>query len=138
MLSVTHVFALLPVLSIAVPHISCPELSVVTVIGVGQTAMPEVASAHVKLTVTSVLFQPFAFGIGVAVAVIVGDVLSMLIVAGCAVLGYTICSGADSLLYDEQFTEMLREPISGTKAMFYLMYSGYPGNGITRCRMCVY
>ena len=38
---------------------------------------PEPASVQVYETVTSVLFQPFAFGPGVAVALIVGGVMSV-------------------------------------------------------------
>jgi hypothetical protein len=41
--------------------------------------MSESASEPLKLTVTSPLFQPFAFGAGEADALAVGEVLSMLI-----------------------------------------------------------
>ena len=77
MLSATHVFVLFPALSIAVPHILCPAPSVVTVIGAEHEAMPDVASLHVKLTATSVLFHPSALAEGLASAVITGSVLSM-------------------------------------------------------------
>ena len=43
-------------------------------------ANPERLSAHWKLTVTLVLFQPFVLGAGVRASVIVGGVLSNLIV----------------------------------------------------------
>ena len=42
--------------------------------------MPLPLSEHVKLTVMLLLFQPAALGGGVAVAVMVGGVLSMLTV----------------------------------------------------------
>src|SRR3954451_12866643 len=45
-----------------------------------QLLMPESASAHVRLTVTSPLFQPFAFAAGLRVPSIVGAVLSSLTV----------------------------------------------------------
>jgi len=50
----------------------------VTLIGLGQTAMPDKESEHVKLMVTGVdVLMPFAFGAGETAAVIVGAVLSM-------------------------------------------------------------
>src|SRR5712691_11549866 len=72
MLSVTLAEAILPALSTAVPVTTCPAPSVATVTGPVQLAMPEVASAQVNVTMTLVLFQPFAFGGGLAWAVIVG------------------------------------------------------------------
>src|SRR5690349_15647565 len=44
----------------------------------GHDATPERLSAQVNATLTLVLFHPAAFGTGVAPAVMVGDVLSML------------------------------------------------------------
>ncbi len=57
--------------------------SVESVVGAGRLpeANPETLSAHWKLTVTLVLFQPFAFGPGVRDGVIVGGVLSSSIVS---------------------------------------------------------
>ena len=56
--------------------------SVVTVIGLGQDAIPERLSAHEKEIVTGVVVLiPFAPGVGETVAVIVGGVLSSLTVA---------------------------------------------------------
>ena len=44
--------------------------------GLGQAVAPERPSAQVKLTVPSVLSQPFAFGVGLMEALTVGAVLS--------------------------------------------------------------
>ena len=49
-----------------------------TVTGGGHVAMPDSASAHMKVTVTGVRFQPAAFGSGDTVADIVGADLSTL------------------------------------------------------------
>jgi hypothetical protein len=46
------------------------------VCGVGQVATPDKLSAHVKVTVTGVVFQVLASGPGDVAAVIVGGVLS--------------------------------------------------------------
>jgi len=43
----------------------------------GHVAIPDKASVHVNATATLVLFQPAAFGAGVAVELIVGGVLSI-------------------------------------------------------------
>src|SRR5262249_26828864 len=69
---VTVANAVLPARSTAVPVMTCPEPSVVTTIGAVQLATPDVASSHVKLTVTLVLFQEAALAAGDAVAVMVG------------------------------------------------------------------
>ena len=50
-------------------------------VGVGHDIVPESASLHVKVTVTSVLFHPFAFAAGARVATIEGEDLSMFTVA---------------------------------------------------------
>lgn len=47
----------------------------------GQVATPDRASEHVYVTVTLVLFQPAAFGAGVAVELMVGAVLSIFTVS---------------------------------------------------------
>src|SRR5258706_1937197 len=70
--------AVLPALSAAVAVRSCPRVSVVTCTGAGQDAMPEPVSSQVYATVTSVLFQPPAFGIGDRCVTIVGGVVSRL------------------------------------------------------------
>src|SRR5947208_2833618 len=70
--------AWLPATSTAAPLITCPAPSVVTVTGAGQRATPLVASVHVKVTRTSVLFQPAAFAGGLKTALAAGLVLSML------------------------------------------------------------
>ena len=64
MFSVTPVVAVFPALSLAFPEIVCFAPSVATVWGEGQPATPDVASEHVKVTVTLELFQPFAFAGG--------------------------------------------------------------------------
>ncbi len=53
-----------------------PAPSVVIVTGAGQVRMPLPPSSQMKLTVTSVLFHPAAFGAGVRVALIVGGIVS--------------------------------------------------------------
>src|SRR5688500_12133152 len=52
--------------------------SVETIAGAGHVTTPEMASAHVNVTVTSPLFQPAVFGGGDTTAVIVGRAWSML------------------------------------------------------------
>jgi len=51
------------------------------VVGPGQVSVPDNVSPQVKVIITSVLFHPCPFGTGLAVAVIVGAVLSILTVA---------------------------------------------------------
>src|SRR5437763_6109024 len=68
--------AVLPALSLAVPVTDCAAPSLVRIVGPAQLATAESASAQVKLTVTSLLFQPAAFAAGDAAPVIVGGVLS--------------------------------------------------------------
>ena len=68
MLSVTVIGVLLPARSTAERVTVCPAPSVLTVTEAGQVAMPLPLSSHVKLTVTSVLFHPAAFGAGEVVA----------------------------------------------------------------------
>jgi len=77
MLRIALTVAVFPALSTTDPWILWLAPSVVTVCGDEHVATPDVASEHVKLTVTSALFQPLAFGAGEAVAVIVGGVLSI-------------------------------------------------------------
>src|SRR5438045_358702 len=77
MLTVAGSVALLPALSTAVPGTGWLAPAVATVVGAVQVAMPERASAQVKVTVTSVLFQPAPFAGGVCAWLIVGDVLSI-------------------------------------------------------------
>lgn len=71
--------ALFPATSVAVPETVWLAPLVETVVGLGQVAMPDNESLHVKLTVTGVVFQPFALGAGERLAEIVGSVLSSLI-----------------------------------------------------------
>src|SRR5438445_2018766 len=72
--------ATLPAMSVALPVITCPAPSVVTVTGMLNAATPDSVSTASKLTVTSVLLQPLAFGGGLATTTSVGGVLSILIV----------------------------------------------------------
>lgn len=67
-----------PAKSVHVPDRDWFTLSVETVVGGVHEAMPETASAPVKVTTTSVLFQPLAFGVGDFVALAVGLVKSIL------------------------------------------------------------
>src|SRR6266568_5652313 len=74
---VTLVEAVLLARSTAVPVTTWPAPSAETTTGPVQFAMPEVASEHVKVTVTLVLFQPLPLAGGSARAVIVGRSLSV-------------------------------------------------------------
>jgi len=68
----------LPALSVQVPEADWPAPSAARTAGAVQLAIPESASLPVNVTVTSVLFQPLAFAPGLALALAVGGVLSML------------------------------------------------------------
>src|SRR5205823_1870017 len=74
----TVVVALLSAASTAVPSTGWPAPSVPTVTGSVQVATPERPgwSSHVKVTVTSALFQPPALGDGASACVMDGAVLS--------------------------------------------------------------
>ena len=69
--------AVLPALSTAVPDTICCAPSVLTSTGAGHAAMPDSSSAHVKVTVTSALFQPAVFAGGFAAAEIRGAMTSV-------------------------------------------------------------
>jgi hypothetical protein len=73
----TVALALLPALSVAVPVTDWFAPSIDSVVGALQLATPESASVHVKLTVTSVLFQPAALPAGSASPMIVGGTISI-------------------------------------------------------------
>jgi hypothetical protein len=79
LIPLTVAVAELPALSTAVPLALWFAPSVVSVTGAGQVSIPDPPglSAHEKVTITLLEFQPLAFGAGEAVAVIVGAVLSM-------------------------------------------------------------
>ena len=68
---------MLPARSVAVPVTFWLAPSTGRVTGSEQVATPELSSAHTKLTVTVLLFQPAAVGAGVMLPVIVGGVRSM-------------------------------------------------------------
>src|SRR5437867_3243559 len=68
----------LPALSVHVPLADCPVPSALSVAMDVHEAIPDKVSAPLKVTVTLVLFHPFAFAAGDAVALAVGAVLSML------------------------------------------------------------
>ena len=71
----------LPALSAQVPAADCPAPSLLNVTGVLQLAMPDRVSEPLKLTPTSVLFQPLALAPGVKLPkAIVGGVASRLMV----------------------------------------------------------
>src|SRR5262245_62046862 len=71
-----------PATSIQAPVTDCPAPSEDRAVGAGglPAAKPERLSAHWKLTITFVLFHPFALGGGVREPVMTGGVLSSLIV----------------------------------------------------------
>ena len=73
--TVTDTVAVFPAVSTAVPTTTWPAVSVVTVTGEVQEAIPLVVLEQVKVTVGLDLFQPAAFGAGLTVAVIVGGTL---------------------------------------------------------------
>jgi hypothetical protein len=77
MLTVAGSEAVLPALSLTVPVTGCALPSLPIVCGWVQAATPESASAHVKVTVTSVLFHPSGLAAGDCVCPMVGEVLSM-------------------------------------------------------------
>jgi hypothetical protein len=76
--SVTVAVAVLPALSVTDAETISLAPSAVTVWVGGQEATPEPESKQEKFTVTLVLFQPLAFGVGDVAAITVGGVLSML------------------------------------------------------------
>jgi hypothetical protein len=88
-LTVSVALAVFPALSVAEPLKDSFNPAVVTCTGEGQLAIPESESEQVKLIVAGAVTTPFAFGAGVAVAVMVGAVLSMLtVVEALAVLPF--------------------------------------------------
>src|SRR4030042_1429384 len=68
----------LPALSVAVPVTNWPAPSDETVVFGVTAATPDNTSLAVKLTMTSLLFQPLALAPGVREPLILGFVLSML------------------------------------------------------------
>src|SRR5258708_30855565 len=81
-----------PALSVQVPEAERLVPSALRVTGASQWSIPESVSAPVNVTVTLVLFQPFALGPGEAVAVVVGGVLSILMLFAVADAGFPATS----------------------------------------------
>src|SRR5437667_3571667 len=77
MLTLALTEVVLPAWSIAIPVTFWAAPSVVTVCGIGQLAIPEIASEHEKVRVSVVSFQPLLFGGDAATALIVGAVVSI-------------------------------------------------------------
>ena len=77
--------AVFPALSVAVPMTLWCAPSANNVVEPTQLGIPDTASAHANVTVTSVLFQPLAFASGDCVWLIVGGVLSIFTWIVCAV-----------------------------------------------------
>jgi hypothetical protein len=79
LIPLTVAVAELPATSVQVPLTDCPAPSAERTVGAGglPSAKPERLSVHVKLTVTLVLFQPFAFGAGDRIPAMLGGVLSI-------------------------------------------------------------
>src|SRR5690242_5108264 len=71
------VVADLPAWSVTVPGMVCPLPSALIRTGAGQLTMSEALGTQLKLTVTSALFQPPAFGNGVSRVVMLGAVNSI-------------------------------------------------------------
>src|SRR5205814_9664179 len=88
--------ALLPALSSAVPSTVKAMPSVVLVCGPVQLATPERSSPQVKLTTTSVLFQPLALAAGAWTWLMVGEVRSILT---CALLAASMLPALSTLQY---------------------------------------
>jgi hypothetical protein len=91
-LRVTLVLAEFPAPSVAVPLMDWPTPSVVTVTGGGQTTLADAPPPHVNVTVTWVLFQPAAFGVGSADAAIVSTGVDVAVGVGVLV---TVGVGVD-------------------------------------------
>jgi hypothetical protein len=100
-----------PARSVHVPVTDCPGPSAERVVGAGglPTAKPERLSPHWKLTMTFVLFQPFALGGGVSDAVIVGGVLSSLIVIVLAVSTFPALSVPKNVIVVTPSVLMVKE-----------------------------
>src|SRR5215467_13718581 len=75
--TVTLVVPVFPAWSVTLPEMLCPRPSVVTDTGDWQVTMSDALGVQTKFTVTFELFQPAAFGAGVALPVMVGAVFSM-------------------------------------------------------------
>jgi hypothetical protein len=73
----------LPALSVQVPLAACPAPSLLRTTADVQVPIPDSASLPLKVTVTSVLFQPSVFAAGDGEADAVGAVASRLIVTDC-------------------------------------------------------
>jgi len=73
-LTLAHAVVDSPVLSTALPQNDWFAPSVFTAMGEGQLTKGLEPGVHVKLTVTSVLFQPFEFGAGATTAMMEGAV----------------------------------------------------------------
>jgi len=73
-LTLAHAVVDSPVLSTALPQNDWFAPSVFTAMGEGQLAKGLEPGVHVKVTVTSVLFQPFEFGAGATTAMMEGAV----------------------------------------------------------------
>ena len=79
--SVTAARLLFPALSVAVPLTLWPAPSLLRTVDAGvQLAIPDSASAQLKVTVTGELFQPLEFAAGVRAPAIAGGMLSILMV----------------------------------------------------------
>jgi len=73
-LTLAHAVVDSPVLSTALPQNDWFAPSVFTAMGEGQLTKGLEPGVHVKVTVTSVLFQPFEFGAGATTAMMEGAV----------------------------------------------------------------
>src|SRR6187551_755108 len=82
-----------------------PVPSVLTRTGEVQNSIPDRASAHAKVTVTSLLFQPAAFADGDCELLIVGSVLSICTAIDCALSTLPALSVAKKVRGVEPSTE---------------------------------
>ncbi|WP_157623267.1 hypothetical protein [Terrabacter sp. Root181] len=78
LIPLTVVVAVLSALSVAVPVTDWSATLPLSVVGAEEDLTPDVASLGVKVTVTSVLFQPLAFAAGVREPAMIGALLSSL------------------------------------------------------------
>jgi hypothetical protein len=76
LMPLTVTLAVFSALSMAVPVTDWLAALVVSVVGPEQLLTPDKSSAQLKLTATSVLFQPLALAAGLRLPLIVGAVLS--------------------------------------------------------------
>src|SRR5947207_337360 len=120
-LTVTVVSALFVAWSVALPVTMVLPPSTLTLTGSVHVATPELSSAQVNVTVTSLLFQPAALGAGVMLPMMVGFVRSMFTVTFLGVLlpaasVATTWMSCDGVEFSAMPAEVKLVPCTGTPA----------------------